>query len=110
VPEAIVVMVTCADDAQAEKIAECLVQERLAACANIAGRVRSVFRWQGAISRESETLLLMKTRPELFDRLARRVKELHSYEVPEVIALPIVDGSPDYIAWVLESTAEAGRA
>lgn len=106
--EAIVVMVTCADDSQAEKIADCLVRERLAACASIAGPVHSIFRWQGAVRRESETLLLMKTRAESFEKLARRVKELHSYEVPEIIALPIIDGSPDYIAWVLESTAGAG--
>lgn len=106
--EAIVVMVTCADDAQAERIADCIVQERLAACASIGGHVRSVFRWRGAINRESETLLLMKTRSELFAKLAKRVKELHSYEVPEIIALPIIDGSPDYIAWIMESTAGAG--
>jgi periplasmic divalent cation tolerance protein len=106
--EAIVVMVTCADGAQAERIADCIVQERLAACANIGGRVRSVFRWRGAINRESETLLLIKTRSELFEKLAKRVKELHSYEVPEIIALPIVDGSPEYIAWIMESTAGAG--
>jgi len=102
--EAILVMVTCANDAQAHRIADCLVEERLAACANIAGAVHSVFRWQGAINRESETLLMAKTRAELFGKLAQRVKELHSYEVPEIIALPIVEGSPDYIAWILEST------
>ncbi len=103
-PEAILVMVTCADDAQAQAIADRLVEERLAACANIVGAVRSVFRWRGATDRASETLLLAKTRAELFEKLSQRVKELHSYEVPEIIALPIVAGSPDYIAWIMDST------
>jgi periplasmic divalent cation tolerance protein len=106
--EAIVVMVTCANDEEADAIADRVVAERLAACAGVAGHVRSLFHWQGALSRATETLLLLKTRAELFDRLSRRVRELHSYEVPEIIALPVVAGDADYLAWVRESTAEAG--
>jgi periplasmic divalent cation tolerance protein len=106
--EAIVVMVTCGNSAEAEKIAEALLEDKLVACVNIAGRIRSLFHWQGAIARESESLLLMKTRPECFDRLSRRVRELHSYDVPEVIAMPIMVGNPDYLAWIREST-DAGE-
>jgi periplasmic divalent cation tolerance protein len=102
--EAIVVMVTCADSAEAQKIANAVVEERLVACATIAGNVRSFFHWQGALVRETETLLLMKTRPQCFDELSKRVKQLHSYQVPEIIALPVVAGSPEYIAWLREST------
>lgn len=102
--EAILVMVTCGNSAEAEAIATSLLEEKLVACVNIAGRIRSLFHWQGAIARESESLLLMKTRRECFDDLSRRVKELHSYEVPEVIAMPIMVGNPDYLAWINEST------
>jgi periplasmic divalent cation tolerance protein len=98
-------MVTCGNSAEAEAIANCLLEEKLVACVNIAGRIRSLYHWQGAIARESESLLLMKTRAERFDALSRRVKELHSYEVPEVIAMPIMVGNPDYLAWINESTA-----
>ena len=80
------------------------IEERASGIPNIAGRIRSLFHWQGAIARESESLLLMKTRSECFDRLSRRIKELHSYEVPEVIAMPIMVGNPDYLAWINEST------
>jgi periplasmic divalent cation tolerance protein len=105
--EAIVVMVTCGNSAEAEAIAEALLEEKLVACVNIAGRIRSLFHWQGAIARESESLLLMKTRPECFDQLSHRVRELHSYDVPEVIAMPIMVGNPDYLAWIRESTEAA---
>ena len=103
--EAIVVMVTCGSSAEAEKIANCLLEERLVACVNIAGRIRSLFHWKGAVARESESLLLMKTRAECFEKLSRRVKEEHSYEVPEIIAMPIMVGNPDYLDWIRESTA-----
>ena len=102
--DAIVVMVTCGSRAEAETIAERLVEERLVACAGIAGEVRSIFHWQGAISRETETLLIMKTQMSCFEPLSRRVKELHSYQVPEIIALPILSGTPDYLSWIRDST------
>jgi periplasmic divalent cation tolerance protein len=103
--QAIIVMVTCPNDAEAEAIARELLEERLVACVNIAGRIRSLFHWEGAIARESESLLLMKTRPGLFDDLVRRVKELHSYEVPEIIGMPLTMGSPDYLDWIREVTS-----
>jgi len=106
VTEAIVVMVTCVGSAQARGIANRLLEERLVACANIVSRIRSLFHWQGAISREWESLLLMKTRANLFDALSKRVRELHSYQVPEIIAMPIVAGSQDYLDWIQQSTAK----
>jgi len=104
VSEAILVMVTCASGPAAEQIANQLLEERLVACVNIAGRIRSLFHWQGAVARESESLLLMKTTRERFDELSRRIKELHSYEVPEIIAMPVIVGNPDYLDWIEEST------
>jgi periplasmic divalent cation tolerance protein len=102
--DAIIVMVTCSNSEEADRIAEALLEEHLVACVNIAGRIRSLFHWQGAIARESESLLLMKTQQPRFEALSRRVKELHSYEVPEIIAMPIQVGNPDYLAWIREST------
>ncbi len=102
--EAILVMVTCGSSAEAERMAKQLLDENLVACVNIAGRIRSLFKWKGAVSRESESLLLMKTRRGLFEPLCDRVKELHSYEVPEIIAVPIIVGNPDYLDWICEST------
>lgn len=97
-------MVTCGSSAEAERMAKQLLEENLVACVNIAGRIRSLFKWKGAVSRESESLLLMKTRRELFEPLCDRVKELHTYEVPEIIAVPIIVGNPDYLDWICEST------
>jgi len=106
VTEVILVMVTCPSNREAEEIAGTLLSERLVACVNIAGRVRSLFRWEGTVARESESLLLMKTRKALFDRLARRLGELHSYDVPEVVAVPIVAGNEEYLNWVSENTRD----
>lgn len=91
---------------EAEKIAQALVEERLAACVNIAPAIISIYRWQGEIHIDSEVLLIAKSRSELFDSLAARVKDLHSYEVPEIIALPIVAGSKSYLKWIEESVQE----
>ncbi len=102
--DAILVMVACSSGPEAEKMARQLLEERLVACVNIAGRIRSLFYWKGALARESESLLLMKTRRELFERLCDRVKELHSYEVPEVVACPIVVANEEYLDWVRQST------
>lgn len=102
--EVLVVMVTCANSADAETISNRLLEERLVACVNIAGRIRSLYNWQGAVARESESLLLMKTCGDRFDELSRRIKELHPYEVPEIIAMPVTVGNPDYLEWVREST------
>jgi periplasmic divalent cation tolerance protein len=106
--EYFLVSITTGSAEEAERIAEALVQERLAACVNIVPAITSIYRWQGEVHRDSEVLLIAKSRPELFESLAARVKEMHSYEVPEIIALPIVAGSKAYLKWIDESVR--GRA
>jgi len=69
-------------------------------------RIRSIFRWEGKVSEEQESLMVVKSRSDLFDDLARTVKSLHSYQVPEIIALPIAHGSPEYLAWIHEVTRQ----
>lgn len=98
----IVVMVTTANKEEAETIAQRLLEARLIACANIVGPVQSRFLWSGKIDVAEEYLVLMKSRRDLFKRLVETVTALHSNEVPEIIALPLVDGSNDYLAWLAE--------
>ncbi len=100
----IVVFITAASKAEAEKIATSLVAEKLVACVNIVGCVQSIFNWQGRVNNEPEVLMIAKTIKGNFDKLAVRVKALHSYDVPEIIALPIVAGSSDYLNWIDEET------
>ena len=95
---------TCPDAATAERIATVLVEERLAACVNILPGVRSIYRWQGAIERADEVLLLVKTVPDRFDGLKVRLLELHPYELPELIAVETDFGHPDYLVWVAAQT------
>jgi len=104
---ACVVLVTCGNEEAATALATALVSERLAACGNIVPGVRSVYRWQGAVQYDAEVLLLLKTVTALVPALSARVRELHSYEVPEVLALPILGGLPAYLAWIEESTNQA---
>ncbi len=99
----IVVFITTSSTKEAETIGRALVEGRLAACVNISPGVRSLFRWQGVIEDQEEVLLLVKSRSDLFPRIIEAVKRLHSYTVPEVIAVPILAGSPDYLAWIDES-------
>jgi periplasmic divalent cation tolerance protein len=96
----IVVYVTAGSAEEAERIAQTLVGERLAACVNRINSVRSVYRWQGQIEQSDEELLIIKTRKDLFQALEKRVRELHSYSVPEIIALPVVAGSAGYLGWL----------
>jgi periplasmic divalent cation tolerance protein len=96
----IIVLVTTKDRDEADRISRTLLAEKLIACANIISPVASCFLWQGKIDSAEECLVVMKTRRDLFAELAACVKELHSYEVPEVLALPVVDGSGEYLAWV----------
>jgi periplasmic divalent cation tolerance protein len=100
--EFLVVYVTVGSPEEGERLAHALVEERLAACVNRVGPVRSVYRWQGRIEQNDEELLIIKTKRELFERLKRRVQELHSYSVPEIIALPILEGSEPYLKWLKE--------
>jgi periplasmic divalent cation tolerance protein len=100
----IVVFITAPGEEPAVAIARALVETRLAACANLIKGVRSIYSWQGSIEDDTEVLMIVKTRKELFDSLKSKIKELHSYEVPEIIALPIIAGSDDYLKWLREST------
>jgi periplasmic divalent cation tolerance protein len=102
--DCIVCLVTVGSQSEGERIAEALVAEQLAGCVNILGPVRSVYRWEGAVQRDEEFLLIIKTRAELFTRLAVRVQALHSYRTPEVIALSITAGSTAYLDWLRAAT------
>lgn len=99
----IVVITSCGSAGEADRIAEALVAERLAACVQILP-MRSVYRWQGAVERAEEWQLQIKTRAALADRVEARIKTLHGYDLPEIIALPVTAGSADYIDWVEAET------
>jgi periplasmic divalent cation tolerance protein len=105
-PEFIVVFVTCGSEEEALKIAHSLVEEHLAACVNLVSPVRSIYQWEGKIWDEKEWILFIKTQKERFEELERKVKSLHSYSVPEIIGLPIVEGSSSYLQWLLEETTK----
>jgi len=104
--DSIVILVTAGSEAEAGKIATALVEEQLAACVNILGPIRSLYRWEGKVADDREWLLLIKTRDERFAAIEARVKALHSYQVPEVIALPIMAGAKEYMRWLRESVSE----
>ncbi len=101
----ILVMITAGSEEQAEQIAKTLLEERLIACANLIGGIRSLYRWKGDVCDDREILLFCKTRRALFSRLSGRVKSIHSYDVPEIIALPLVEGWQPYLEWVEQETA-----
>ena len=96
----IVVLSTCSNPSEAEAIAQGLIEKRLAACVNVVAGVRSIYRWRGAVEEASECLLVIKSRRELFNQLRSEVERLHSYEVPELLALAVTDGSPPYLSWL----------
>ncbi len=96
----IVVFSTCSTREEAEKIARNLIEERLAACVNVAPGVRSFYRWKGAIEEADEYLLVIKSSRDLFDRLRAVLEKAHTYEVPEVVSVPVVDGAPNYLNWI----------
>ncbi|HEY1342494.1 MAG TPA: divalent-cation tolerance protein CutA [Bryobacteraceae bacterium] len=101
----IVVLSTCASEEEAERIARALVEARLAACVNVTARVRSVYRWQGAVETADEWMLVIKSSRDRFEALRAVLEKAHSYEVPEVIALPVVDGAKNYLNWLDASLA-----
>ena len=103
----IVVLVTAGSQQEAQKIAEHLVKEKLAACVNIVNDIESIFSWQGRVSKESEVLLVAKSVTGNFEKLVAIVESLHSYDVPEIIALPIIAGSSGYLNWVDQETKPA---
>jgi periplasmic divalent cation tolerance protein len=96
----ILVLITANSEEEARKIAELLVREKKAACVNIVPRVDSLFRWKGKIDSARESLLLVKTKSSLLSEIIGLVKQAHSYEVPEIIALPIIAGSEEYLKWL----------
>src|SRR5271157_981777 len=97
----IVVLSTCATQEEAEKLARLLLDERLAACVNVIPRTRSYYRWKGAIESADECLLLVKSSRELFSSIRAILEKEHSYEVPELLALPVVEGAANYLNWLL---------
>jgi periplasmic divalent cation tolerance protein len=96
----IIVLVTAPSKPEAEKIVQHLLNLRLIACGNIVGPVASIFCWSGKPEKAEEYLVLMKSRRDLFGKLSETVKTLHSYEVPEILAVPVVEGSKDYLDWL----------
>lgn len=99
-----IVLCTAPDPATAEALAQTVVEARLAACVNVLPGVRSVYRWQGAIHADSESLLIIKTRRDRFAALSAALRAQHPYELPEIIAVPLSDGLPAYLAWVDQNT------
>ena len=103
-PQTIVIFVTASSIDEARKIGQTLVEEGRVACCNIVQSVESIFKWQGKLNVEREVLMICKTREDLFNVVEKRIKQLHSYEVPEIIALPITQGSKSYLDWVTKET------
>ena len=102
--EYIIVFVTAPNEEEAARISHAVIGERLAACVNIIRSVRSIYRWPGRVEDEQEVLMIIKTKRTLFERLQERVKELHSYAVPEIIGLPVIEGSKQYLNWLGQET------
>ena len=102
----IVALCTVPDQATGEKLAHALVEARLAACVNLVTGVTSIYRWEGKVQKETECLLVIKTGAARFEELKRRIKELHPYDLPEVIAVPITAGSSEYLQWIMDSIAK----
>ncbi len=108
-PEFVVVLVTTASADEGARIGRALVEERLAACANVVGPIRSIYRWQGAVEEADEHLLVAEgARGATSPALEARVRALHSYDVPEVLALPVTAGSAPYLAWLADATERDG--
>ena len=102
--ESIVVLVTCASAREAERLGETLVRRKLAACVNlITSPANSIYRWKGKVEKSREVLMMIKTTRKHFERLEKEIRRLHSYETPEIIALPIVAGSAAYLKWLWKS-------
>jgi periplasmic divalent cation tolerance protein len=102
--EALFVYVTCQDRAEALRVGQAVVEARLAACANVIDGMASIYWWEGKLETGTETVLVFKSRSALLEPLTALVKQHHSYTVPCVVALPIVGGNPDYLAWLLRET------
>ena len=103
------VLTTCGSAEEARRIAQELIERRLAACVNIVPQIESVYRWQGEVESATEWLLIIKTTAEAFDKLRDAIEKLHAYEVPECIELAIEDGSGTYLDWIGSSVAQTSR-
>src|SRR5437763_11741091 len=103
----IVVFSTCANQQAAEELARALLEERLVACVSVIPQVRSFYHWKGAVETTDECLLVIKSSRELFEPLCALLQKLHSYELPEVLAMPVVDGEPNYLNW-LQTSMQGG--
>jgi len=101
----VLVLTTAPDDERAEAWARALVEERLAACVNVHGPMTSFYRWKGVVERDAERQVVIKTTRERVPSLRERLRELHSYELPEFVVLAIEDGSDEYVKWVVEQTS-----
>ncbi|MFY9794003.1 MAG: divalent-cation tolerance protein CutA [Candidatus Sulfotelmatobacter sp.] len=101
-----IVLTTTGSEAEAQKIARHLVENRMAACINIVPQIDSVYRWQGKVEEAREWLLLIKTTANAFEKVREAIAELHSYELPECVCLKVEDGSPHYLQWIADSVAE----
>lgn len=101
----IVVLTTAGSQEQADRIARGLIEDELAACVNVLGSIRSTYRWQGTVTSDVEQLLFIKTTTDRFDAVKSKIHELHSYELPEVIALPVADADPAILDWIRDSVA-----
>ena len=95
-----VILTTAGSDDEARKIANALVERGLAACVSVVPGVRSTYRWDGRILTESESLLVIKSRSDRFEKIRKVIRELHSYDVPEIVLLDVADGDADYLAWL----------
>jgi periplasmic divalent cation tolerance protein len=98
--EKIVILSTCGSEDDAVKVGRALVEARVAACVNIVPKIRSIYRWKGELQDDTEWLLVIKSSRSLFERLKTELRKVHSYEVPEVLAIPVVDGSQEYLDWM----------
>jgi periplasmic divalent cation tolerance protein len=103
-PKFIVVLVSCGSEDEAVKIARLLVEKRLAACVNLVSPVRSIYRWEGKILDETEWILIIKTQKNKFNQLEKELRSLHSYAIPEIIGLSVVEGASSYLKWLEEMT------
>jgi periplasmic divalent cation tolerance protein len=104
-PEEIIIFITAGNKTEANQIAKVLIQEKLAACVNMIDPVESVFKWQNKMSQEKEILMMVKSINRNMDKIITMVKQNHSYDVPEIIAMPIISGSKEYLSWLREESS-----
>jgi len=98
--ENVVIFITTGTDEEAQEVAKALLNNRLAACVNIVPKINSIFWWNDTLDSAQENLLIVKSRASLLNEIVKLVKEVHSYETPEIVALPIIGGNPDYLDWI----------